>query len=322
MTLPREVSEAFLRFGVASETIAWADDLYRHLGPPVVDAISELVETRGWSAADLTPEHLESIRPMLGERYLRANHAAWSNGAGSPAFWCDRSVEGTARGIVTALGEVESASTPFAARVGAAAKSAAGPDQPPPRGLVLVSQNAHRGNQEGTLAFDLVPTDLEEALSLNWAVGRHHTLPGSIGETSGRVLAEPGLAILWEVQPNVYKPAGQRNAAAKKAYRRLRAWPLVTAIAALAWLAEKRYRVFVLRGEGLRAAHEVNPEEPLSPEIERLHDRTFAAAVAGLGLRFLPASEPPPSLRALAKVNLGRAFEEAGLAGLLREIAA
>ncbi len=321
MTLPREVSEAFLRFGVASETIAWADDLYRHLGPPVVDAISELVETCGLRAADLTPSHLDSIRPMLGERYLRANHPAWSAGAGSAAFWCDRSIEGTARGIVTALGEVESSSTPFAARVAAAARRASGPDQPPPRGLLLVSQNAHRGNQEGTLAFDLVPADLEEALSLNHAVGRHHTLPGSIGQASGRVLAEPGLAILWEVQPNVYKPAGERNAAARKAYRRLRAWPLVTASAALAWLVEKRYRVFVLRGDGLRAAHEVNPEEPLSPEIERMHDRTFDAAVSGLGLRFLPACDPPASLRGLAKVNLGRAFDEAGLAGLLREVA-
>lgn len=322
MTLPREVSEAFLRFGVASETIAWADDLYRHLGPPVVDAISELVETRGLRAADLTPAHLDSIRPMLGERYLRANHGAWSRGSGSSAFWCDRTMSGTARGIVTPLGEVETGSTPFATRVAAAARQAAGPDQPPPRGLLLVSQNAHRGNQEGTLAFDLVPSDIEAALALNAASGRHHTLPGSIGETSGRVLAEPGLAILWEVQPNVYKPTADRNAPAKRAYRQLRQWPLVTAVAALAWLAEKRYRIFVLRGEGLRAAHEVNPEEPLSPEIERLHDRTFEAAVSGLGLRFLAESEPPPSLRSLAKVNLGRAFEDAGLGLLLREVGA
>lgn len=321
MSLPRSASEALLRFGVPAETIAWADDLHRHLGPPVVEALSELVETLGVAPAELRPEHLDAVRPMLGERYLRAQHAVWAGGGSSPAFWCDRQAPGAARGVVTALGLLEAAATPLLARV---ARAALLPDQPPPRGLLLVSQNAHRGNQEGTFAFDLVPSRLDDALALNAALGRHHTLPGSVGETSGRALAEPALAIVWEVQPNVYKPSRERNRGASAAYRRHRAWPLVTASAALCWLLERRYRVFVLRGDALRAAHEVNPSEPLSPEIERLHDRTLEAAALGLGLRLesRDAGAVPEELALLAKVNLGRAIEARGLAALVREASA
>jgi len=318
VSLPRAASEALLRFGVPAETIAWADDLHRHLGPPVVDALPELVETLGLRPEELRPEHLESIRPMLGERYLRSQHAAWSACGSSPAFWCDRGAPGAARGIVTALGDFEKPATPLLLRV---AQAASVPGQAPPRGLLLFSQNAHRGNQEGTFAFDLVPSGLQDALALNAAAGRHHTLPGSIGETSGRALAEPPLAIVWEVQPNVYKPAGERNRAAAAAYRRYRAWPLVTAAAALWWLVERGYRVFVLKGDALRAAHEVNPSEPLSPEIERLHDRTLLAAAAGLGLRLEGREEGqvPPELASLAKLNLGRAIEARGLHAIVRE---
>lgn len=321
MTLPRAVSEALLRFGVAADTISWVDDLHRHLGPPVVEALSELVESRGLEPGELGREHLEAIRPMLGQRYLRSHHGGWLQGASSPAFWCDRSVEAAARGIVSPLGDVLRADTPLALRVGEAAQRAAGPGQAPARGLLLFSQNAHRGNQENTFAFDLVPSDLDDALALNAALGRHHTLPGSIGETSGRALADPPVAIVWEVQPNVYKPAGPRNREAGKAYRRYRAWPLVTATAALLWLVERGYRVFVLKGEALRAAHEVNPAEPLSPEIERMHDRTMEGAASGLGLRLLQreAGSAPAALRSLAKVNLGRAIDERGLDCLVRE---
>lgn len=321
MTLPRPVSAAFLRHGVPAETIAWADDLHRHLGPPVVQALAELVQAEGIPPSELRPAHLDGVRVRLGERYLREHHPAWRSGGSSPAFWCDRSREGQARGVVSALGDVGTGSTPLLARVAKAVARAAGPAQAPPRGLLLLSQNAHRGNQDGTLAFDLVPSELDAALALSAASGRHHTLPGSVGETSGRVLAEPPLAIVWEVQPNVYKPAGERNRGAAKPYRRHRAWPLVTAAAALAWLVERGYRVLVLRGEALRAAHEVNPGEPLSAEIERLHDRTLEAAACGLGLRLVepePASLPG-ELAFLAKVNLGRAFAERGPAALLRE---
>lgn len=321
MPLPGSVSEVLLRYGVPAETIAWADDLHRHLGSPVVDALSEMMASSPVRPEELRPEHLDAIRPMLGERYLGSHHDVWSKGGSSPAFWCDRSAPGSARGIVTALGDVEKSATPFASNVADSVLRAAGPGQSPARGLLLFSQNAHRGNQEGTLAFDLVPSEISDALALNAAMGRHHTLPGSIGETSGRVLADPALAIVWEVQPNVYKPAGGRNREAAKAYRRHRAWPLLTAAAALLWLVDRGYRVFVLKGEALRAAHEVNPSEPLSPEIERMHDLTLERAAAGLGLRLLAreAGSVPEALASLAKVNLGRAIEERGLHALVRE---
>lgn len=322
MTLPRTVSSALLRFGVPADSVAWADDLYRHLGPPVVGALGELVEARGIPPAELRPEHLEAIRPMLGERYLRAHHAAWRGGGSTPAFWCERALPATTHGVVTPLGDVAAAVSPLTAAVAVAARRAAGADQPPPRGLLLLSQNAHRGNQEGTLAFDLVPTDLEDALALNQALGRHHTLPGSIGEASGRVLAEPALAIVWEVQPNVWKPNAQRNRGASRAYRRYRTWPFVTAAAALLWLAERGYRVFVLKGLALRAAHEVDPEAPLSAEIARHHEQTFERAASALGFELLDgvAKSVPRELEALAKVNLGRAIAQHGLAGLVREL--
>jgi hypothetical protein len=319
VTLPRAVSSALLRYGVPADSIAWADDLYRHLGPPVVDALGTLVEGRGIQPSLLRPQDLEAIRPMLGERYLRSHHPAWRRGTSTPAFWCKRSLEATAHGLVTPLGDVAEGSTPLAARVCAAAHNANG--RQAPRGLLLLSHGAHRGDQEGSFAFDLVPSDLDEALVLNEAKGRHHTLPGSIGETSGCALPDPGLAIVWEVQPNVWKPGRERNRAAGKAYRRHRDWPLVTAVAALHWLIERGYRVFVLEGEALRAAHEVNPEEPLSEAIASLHDRTFERAAAALGLSLAEGARGsvPPALASLAKVNLGRAIRAHGLDALVRE---
>src|SRR5262245_56472966 len=142
MTLPRSVSDALLRHGVAADTIAWTDDLYKHLGPAVVDALSDIIDARGIDASALRPEHLHEIRPMLGARYLQAHHVGWLAGRASPAFWCDRASPGAGRGVVTPLGRLDPPSSPWAARVEAATRAASGPDQPPPRGILLLSQNA------------------------------------------------------------------------------------------------------------------------------------------------------------------------------------
>ena len=53
--------------------------------------------------------------------------------------------------------------------------------------------------------------DLEDALLIAGAEGQQHTIPGSIGETSGTFDSALNVALIWEVQPNVYKPAGERN---------------------------------------------------------------------------------------------------------------
>ena len=41
------------------------------------------------------------------------------------------------------------------------------------------------------------------------------------------------VALLWEVQPNVYKPAGERNRGIAKLYRRHRNWHVITLVSAL-----------------------------------------------------------------------------------------
>lgn len=324
MALPQRLSETFLQAGVPAAAVAAIDDLYGHLGPAAIDAVSELVERRGLQPEALRPEDLADVRALAGERYLRQHHEGWTRAASSPGFWRDRAMGGGATGVAIPLGDLEQPGTAWTARVAAAVRAAAGESQPPPRGLLLLSQNAHRGNQPGNLAFDLVPASLSEALALNAAEGRHHTLPGSIGETSGAALADRPLALLWETQPNIYKPSAARNREAGAAYRRYRSWPLATAIAALDWLRLRDYRVFVLRGAALRAAHEVDPARPLGPEIERLHEVTLERAAAALGLRLaepLPGSVPGDLAR-LAKVNLSEVIEALGLDAVVRELVA
>lgn len=324
MTLPRAVADSLIRFGVPADTIAWIDDLTRLLGPGVVEAVSEIVEQHGLDPKQLRPAQLEPVRARLGERYLHACHAAWAAGRPTSGFWRQRAAEGMASGAAIPLGDLASPTDPLVGRIARAARQALGEGQRPPHGLLLMTRNAHLGNQPGAFSFDLVPAVLPDALALNAATGRQHTLPGSIGQTSGVAVGDPPLALVWEVQPNVYKPSQDRNREAGSAYRRLRAWPLVTAIAALAWHREKGYRVFVLRGAALRATHEVDPARPLGPGIEAMHERTFASAAGALGARLTPLEDPSvvPSLTAVAKVNLGREIEEKGLPALLRELIA
>jgi hypothetical protein len=322
MTLPPRVSEAFLRFGVAADTLVFVDDLYRHLGPGVVEAVSELLKTRGLRPDELRPAHLEEVRPRLGERFLREHHASWLAGRSTPGFWRDRSLAGTATGVAIPLGDLETPPSTLSSRIAAAARAAAGETQPEPRGLLMLSQNSHRNSQPDVFAFDLVPSRLEEALAVNATTGRHHTLPGSIGETSGRALSDPALAIVWETQPNMFKPSGERNRGANAAYRRHRTWPLLTTIASFAWLREREYRVFVLRGAFLRATHEADPGQPVIAETERLHDVTMKRAAGALGLCLAEVERldlPKDPLR-LAKVNLGQAIEEQGFQAVAWEL--
>jgi hypothetical protein len=169
---------------------------------------------------------------------------------------------------------------------------------------------AHLGNQRGSFAIDLVPAEREAALALNAAEGRHHTVPGSIGEASGRVGGDPPLALLWEVQPNLYKPSAGRSPEARAPWRRDRGWPLAPAAAAMSWMRRSGYRPLVLRAAGLVAAPEVDPAQPLGPENRAPHARSVRAAADALGLllRPLPVCEHPTGLAELAKVRLGEAL--------------
>jgi len=273
VTLPTGVGESLLQAGMAAEAIAGLDDLHRMLGPGVVAALGALVEERGWRPEAIGARELAAIRPHLGGLYLEPR-------------------DPVALEVVEALGR------------------AAAPGLPPPCGLLLLTRGAHLGNQPGSFAVDLVPAEPEAALALNSAEGRHHTVPGSIGEASGRVGGDPPLALLWEVQPNVYKPSAGRSPAARAPWRRYRFWPLATTAAAMSWMRRAGYRALVLRAAGLVATHEVDPGQPLGPEILTHHDRTVRAAAAALGLALEPltARDYPPGLGELAKVRLGEAL--------------
>src|SRR6185503_11883145 len=123
------------------------------------------------------------------------------------------------------------------------------------------------------------------------AEGQQHTLPGSAGETSGTFDSARGVALIWEVQPNVYKPQGERNRAIAKLYRRHRNWHVATLTAALEWLRGQNCAVFILRGNALAIAHEVNPAKPVSETIASLHDRTVDEVARALGLPLLDPTD-------------------------------
>ena len=322
MTLPPRVAESLLQAGMAAGAIAGLDDLHRMLGPGVVAALGALVDEHGWEPRRIGDPELAAIRPHLGARYLERCLEEWRAGRPTPGFWHSRVHEGAATGVVAPLGDLAAPREPVALEVAEALRRAAGPGRPPPRGLLLLSREAHLGNQPGSFAVDLVPGEPEAAHALNAAAGRHHTIPGSIGEASGRVGGE--LALLWEVQPNVYKPSAERSPAARAPWRRYRDWPLVTAAAALCWMRRSGYRCLVLRGAGLAATHEVDPAQPLGPEIAAHYDRSVQGAASALGLALQPltAREHPVGLRHLAKVRLGEALCGAGADELLWELRA
>ena len=132
--------------------------------------------------------------------------------------------------------------------------------------------------------------ELDDALAIAQAAGRQHTMPGSVGATSGTFDAINSVALIWEIQPNVYKPGDDRNRAIAKVYRRHRNWHLITLTAALEWLRLQDVAVFLLRGSALATTHEMDPATPISATIAEHHDRTIARVVQALGDTLTPAS--------------------------------
>jgi hypothetical protein len=213
------------------------------------------------------------------ERYLSRNHPLWLEGKPTPSLYHPRALEGRASGAAIPLGALE----PHAGGV-------LGDAQPIPDGFLVQGRNAHFGGRQETISFDLIATSLDDAIAIGKAAGQQHTLPGSVGETSGTVDAVNLIALIWEVQPNVYKPSAGRNREIGKVYRRHRNWHVITLVAALRWLLSKSFRIFIVRGEALAATHEVNPAKPVSPAIVALHNRTVQSVTGGLGLSLTPAS--------------------------------
>lgn len=269
---PPHIAKVLDDYGIRPETKSALFDLYLSMGPAVLEAFGEIAERTG-DAADVTPEATLTIRNEVVERYLRRNHPLWLNGQPTASLWHPRVAEGRASGVVIPLGELSE-------RV----RSAVGGAERLPEGVLVLGRNAHLGGRQETVSFDLVERDFDDALLLAEAAGQQHTVPGSAGATSATLDSMRGVALIWEVQPHVYKPSGERNRGISRVFRRHRNWHIATLGAAIEWLIQHNAQLFVLRGEALAIAHEVNPGKPVSPEIAAMHDRTVSTVASALGL--------------------------------------
>jgi len=277
MSFPEHIERVFDAFSIAPDTKAAVYDLYVSMGEEALEVFGEISESVE-SPASLRPEHCASIRARVVERYLTRNHPLWSGGRPTASFYRPRALQGRAAGLAIPLGPVQ----PRAHHV-------IDGDQPVPDGILMQGRNAHFGGRQETISFDLIAADLRDAIDIGQAEGQQHTLPGSVGETTGSIDGERSLALLWEVQPNVYKPAGDRNRGIARIYRRHRNWHIITLVAATEWLRSNHFRVYILRGEALAATHEVNPAKPVSEAICKLHNRTVENVMRGLDLELVPA---------------------------------
>jgi hypothetical protein len=262
MTFPPHIDHVLTAYGIRAETKSALYDLYLSMGGEVLEVFADLAD--GVTAATmLEPDDTLTIREQVVERYLRRNHARWLEGTPTASLWHPRVAEGRAAGAVVPQGELPE-------RV----RQVIGDDQPLPDGILVLGRNAHFGGRAETISFDVVARDVDDAIAIGKAAGQQHTIPGSVGATSGTFDSGQRLALIWEVQPNVYKPAGERNRAIARIYRRHRNWHLITLAAALEWLTAQNATTFILRGSALAITHEVNPAKPISEAIAALHDRT------------------------------------------------
>jgi hypothetical protein len=309
---PEHIDRILTRYGIASDTKAALYELYVSMGGEVLEVFGEIAETFG-TLAELTPEETLPIRHRVVERYLRRNHPRWLEGTPTPSLWHPREAEGRASGLAMPLGGVDERM----------ARAVIGNDQPLPDGIVLLGRNAHFGGRPDTISFDVVAADLEDAIAIATAAGQQHTAPGSVGETSGTYDAINNVALIWEIQPNVFKPAGDRNRAISKVYRRHRNWHIITLIAALRWLADRSSRVFVLRGVALATTHGINPEKPVSATIAAHHDRTVAEVARALGYGLADVSAEDEALLLESSVMnhaLRGHVEREGVGGLMHHV--
>jgi hypothetical protein len=278
MPFPDHIERIFETFRVPADTKAVLYDLYVSLGDEALEVFGDIAESIDPST--LRPEHCAAIRNELVERYLTRNHPLWLAGTPTPSFYRPRLLEGRASGVAIPLGEIPQHIVT---------------DQPLPDGIIVQGRNAHFGGRSETISFDVIARDLNDAVALGRAAGRQHTLPGSAGATSGTTDASRQIALLWEIQPNVYKSTADRNREISKLHRRHRNWHVITLATAIEWLQAKSFRVFIIRGEALPATHEVN-SGTLSPSIIALHNRTVSSVAQSLALDLLPATREDEQL--------------------------
>jgi len=275
MPFPPHIDRIFEAYRVPADTKAMLYDLNVSMGDEALQVFGDIADSVA-DPATLRPEHCAVIRSQLVERYLTRNHPEWIEGEPTPSFYRPRLLEGRASGVAIPLGQVPE-------------RAAMLNVEPIPDGILVQGRNAHFGGRSETISFDVIARDLDDAIAIGRAAGRQHTLPGSAGATSGTTDALKQIALLWEIQPNVYKPAGDRNREISKVYRRHRNWHVVTLLAAIEWLRAKSFRIFIVRGEALPATHEVDIAKPVTPAIIALHNRTVSNVTRALGLAVEPA---------------------------------
>src|ERR1700682_2387923 len=310
MPFPEHIDRLFETFGVPGDTKQAVYDLYVSMGEEALEVFGEIAEAVE-SPAALRPQDAVQIRERVAARYLKRNHGQWMTGRPTASFWRPREVAGRAAGIAIPLGAVMDVVD---------VEKLIPEDQPVPEGIIMHGRNAHFGGRSETISFDVIAADLGDALALALAAGRQHTLPGSAGATSGTVDGERSVALIWEVQPNVYKPAGERNRDIGKVFRRHRNWHLITLAAAIGWLRERHIRTYMLRGAALAATHEGDHAKPVSETIVGLHDRTAARVTEALGLSLSVLTADDETLllgSRLMNVGLEAHTGEHGLAGAL-----
>jgi hypothetical protein len=248
LPFPDHIESVLNAYRVPANTKAALFDLYLAMGDEVLEVFADLAD-RVTSATMLSPDDTLLIRERVVERYLRRNHPRWVEGKPTASLWHPRVAEGRASGAAIPMRTVD-------------------------HGILILGRNAHSGGRAETISFDIVARELDDAIAIGQGEGQQHTIPGSVGETSGTFDSAPNVALLWEVQPNVFKPAGERNRPIAKLWRRHRNWHIDTLTAAVEWLRAQQAETYILRGDALAVTHEVNPAKPISDRIATLHDRT------------------------------------------------
>ena len=286
---PPHLTAVLDQYGVQPATREALYEQYCMFGNAALEAFADWVSAEGLEASAVQPDMIPVLRAAVVERYLDRFHPLWLEGRPTPTLYHPRHGEGRGAGAATPLGRFDESDEGIAGDAARITRAIVGPDQPLPSGILMLSRNGHFGGRENTISFDVVAADPADARLLADAVGRQHTLPGSAGETSGTL--EGAAALLWEVQPNVLKPEGDRNRAAGQVLRRHRNWHAATLTAALVWLRARCSDIWILRGSSLSVAHEVNPAEPVSGTIASLHDRTVERVVEAMNLLLV---EPAP----------------------------
>lgn len=309
MPFPPHIERIFDAYRVPADTKAALYDLYVSMGDEALEVFGDIAESADPST--LRPEDCSAIRSEMVERYLPRNHPEWIEGRPTPSFYRPRLLEGRASGVAIPLGEISE-------RAGRLL------NVPLPDGIVVQGRNAHFGGRSETISFDVIAGNLDDAVAIGRAEGRQHTLPGSVGATSGTTDADTQIALLWEIQPNVYKPAGDRNREISKVYRHHRNWHVLTLFVAIEWLRAKSFGVFIVRGEALRATHEEDASKPLTHAIIALHNRTVSNVVDALNLSLEPADRDDERLllnSTVMNTGLEKHVAELGASGAIWRVA-